>query len=143
MDLMQCDTADSVKASLRDAFAMLWVSQNREVVVTTDSQPFAFEGETTVVGDVIAQEPVTDFNVLTRRSACRHTSERIAVESMEILPCSADVLIAHAQSSTGGIEIEGDVELRAGDTLIIKENVPQSLCLRGDGTLFVARILFN
>lgn len=115
-----------------------------EVVVTMESEPFAFEGDTRVVGDVVAKEPVTDFNVLTRRSTCHHTSERISVGGMGVLSSRADVLIAHAQSSIGGIEIEGtDVTLRARDTLIIKKDMPQSLCLRGDGTLFVTRIVFN
>lgn len=118
--------------------------EGREVLLKQTTQPFAFEGETRIVGDVVAQKPVMDFNVLTRRSVCNHSSVRLEVSGESAIACEADVLVVYVQATLEHIRIaELDLQLGQGDTLFIECNVPRSVCFQGEGAVLVSQIKFN
>ena len=91
---------------------------DREILLTQDSEPFSFDGEAKVFGDILHGRHVMDFNVLTLRSSCTHSSKRIRLVD-EFIPASdSDVLIAHVHSSAAVIRVKGlNEELQQGDML--------------------------
>lgn len=114
---------------------------DREILLTQDSQPFAFDGEARVVGDVLFQRPVVDFNVLTLRSACKHSSRRIHLTDDHILRADVDVLIVHVHSANSGLRIEClNEELRPGDTLIVEDALFDTIRIQGEGELLISQV---
>lgn len=114
---------------------------DREVLLTQDSQPFSFDGEANVFGDILHGRHVMDFNVLTLRSTCSHSSKRIRLVD-EFIPASdADVLIAHVHSAAAVIRVEGlNEELGQGDTLIVEGGDIDRLRIQGNGMLLVSQV---
>ncbi|MEI9410779.1 HutD family protein [Mesorhizobium salmacidum] len=109
--------------------------------VTAASQPFSFPADQPTSAALIAG-PITDFNVMTRRSRILHSVERLAISTAAEIPAEAGstLILCHR----GHAIFPGAAPIRVGplDTLLLG---PDASVLRvqpaPDVTLFVIRII--
>jgi environmental stress-induced protein Ves len=75
---------------------------------------FCFDGETPVDSELIGGG-IVDFNVMTRRSAYRHTLERLAITQQTTLTPSGDIMLIYVIN--GSCSLPGGNKLHAGDAV--------------------------
>lgn len=97
---------------------LLSVEGGKPVLLTQASDPFAFPADVAVSAS-LAGGPVTDLNVMTRRSALAHRVTRLAVDGPQSLELSASagLLFCHRGSLQGKIGGK-PFSLRGGETLL-------------------------
>ncbi|MDX8469155.1 HutD family protein [Mesorhizobium sp. VK23B] len=108
--------------------------------LTAASAPLSFPGDVPT-GATLVGGPITDLNVMTRRSRMTHTVER--------LPLSGEMRIEQGAGTTlilpvgGSLKVYADGVLSLGplDTLVLNRNGPKlRLQPEGQGQLFVIRL---
>ncbi|MDX8518080.1 HutD/Ves family protein [Mesorhizobium dulcispinae] len=108
--------------------------------LTAASAPLSFPGDVPT-GATLVGGPITDLNVMTRRSRMTHTVER--------LPLSGEMRIEQGAGTTlilpvgGGLKVFADGASSLGplDTLVVDRNGPKlRLQPEGQGLLFVIRL---
>lgn len=106
------------------------------VLVTLDGPALAFAGEGGGRCRLLAG-PIRDFNVMTRRGVYVHSLARVNVDGEARVACRGGETLVYV--THGEVEAAGRV-LAAGDCLRGGAVPEDSLCVRGVGSLVVARL---
>ena len=103
-----------------------------EIPLGVTSGPFSFPGDRPTHAALI-DGPVTDFNVMTRRSKLAHRVSKITATGVADLVVRSPTALLYCHAGAVSIEDEyaAPFELSAGDSLLI-EAQPNSLRLRAD-----------
>lgn len=131
---------DRTLAVLEGEGISLDISGRPPVAVTKAAAPLSFPADAPTIAALIAG-PITDLNVMTRRSRVTHVVERLMISApLEIQPEAATTLIL---SLDGEIMLAGTSPAQLGplDTLLVEPNAGKVLIEpAGITTLFVIRI---
>jgi environmental stress-induced protein Ves len=131
---------DRTLAVLEGEGISLDIAGRPSVAVTKAAAPLSFPADTPTMAALIAG-PITDLNVMTRRSRMTHAVERLVISApLEIQPKADTTLIL---SLDGEITVAGAMPARLGplDTLLVEPNAGRMLIEpAGITTLFVVRI---
>ncbi|HYD97586.1 MAG TPA: HutD family protein [Noviherbaspirillum sp.] len=91
------------------------------VLLRPGAAPFRFRGEQQIDA-FLADGPVSDFNVMTRRDRCMHELQLLELDGSLRLAARADLLLAHLVSGAGLAcrDARGDtLRCGPGDTILI------------------------
>ena len=131
---------DRTLAVLEGEGISLDITGRPPVAVTRAATPLSFPADAPTIAALIAG-PITDLNVMTRRSRMTHVVERLMISApLEIQPEADTTLIL---SLDGDITVAGAMLARLGplDTLLVEPNAGKMLIEpAGITTLFVIRI---
>ncbi|MET2827378.1 HutD/Ves family protein [Mesorhizobium shangrilense] len=131
---------DRTLAVLEGEGISLDIAGRPPVAVTRAAAPLSFPADAPTIAALIAG-PITDLNVMTRRSRMTHVVERLMISApLEIQPEADTTLIL---SLDGDITVAGAMPARLGplDTLLVEPNAGKMLIEpAGITTLFVIRI---
>ena len=104
--------------------------------------PLVFAGEDQVSAELL-DGPISDFNLMTRRSAWRHELQALPLHGTQALPHSADILLIYCQAGPVVVQLPGAAaySLDEGQGLLLQDS-PAELQLSGDaGTLlYIGRL---
>lgn len=128
---------------------------HRTVVLNVDSEPYRFAGEGIVSADLIDDDGVTDFNVMTRRARCSHTLRRLIVA--EPITITADVVIFFVAAGqvacrNDATPISTEIEALGGEAIVARSDnagrdSPAHLSIActdsGTATVLVAQVYFR
>ena len=111
-----------------------------EIVLMTESLPFAFAGDAAATARLVAGA-ITDLNVMTRRGLWRHEVERLRFGDKRSLRCTADIIVFLSRSSNLGL-VAGmqHVTLGIDDAALVEGAIDLNFEAEGEATLFVARL---
>jgi environmental stress-induced protein Ves len=119
---------------------ILHVADRVPIGLTSASEPLPFPADVATGARLIAG-PITDLNVMTRRSRVSHSVERLAVADVVEFAAEADAMLVLCHQ--GQVRIGGLDEKALGplDTLIVDASLP-SIRLTSDApaSIFVVRI---
>ncbi|WP_192247683.1 HutD/Ves family protein [Mesorhizobium silamurunense] len=108
--------------------------------LTTSSEPLSFAGDVPTSAALVGG-PITDLNVMTRRSRMTHTVERLSPSGETRIEQSAGTTLI--LPAVGGVKVFADSVLSLGplDTLLCDRSGPKlRLQPEGQGLLFVIRL---
>jgi uncharacterized protein len=127
--------------SILEGSGMRLLIEGRDpVLLTQESDPLAFAADI-AVSATLPDGAITDLNVMTRRSAVRHTVARLKIdgdkreelaEATFMLFCASGNVTVHAVS-------EG-IELSAGDALLLEDGKKDRLSLDGRALCYAISI---
>ena len=89
------------------------------VVLTTDSRPYRFSGETAISAELLNQRTVFDLNMMTRRDVCSHYMQRLQAGSHLIEAGDAQQLLLYCLH--GELSFPRDEKLTGGELLLLEE----------------------
>lgn len=118
----------------------LFIDGRRPVPLTQESEPLFFPADVPVAAE-LDDGAITDLNVMTRRSALRHSVLRLVVNSRQELSLAGgqSLLLCHR----GDLELDlGDdkIALGAGDAALLADPSGRTLELHGNALVFVITI---
>lgn len=131
---------DRTLAVLEGEGISLDIAGRLSVAVTKAAAPLSFPADAPTTAALIAG-PITDLNVMTRRSRMTHAVERLIISAPLEIQIKADTTLI--LSLDGGIKVAGmsPAYLGALDTLLVGRNAGRLLIEpAGISTLFVIRI---
>ncbi|WP_158617348.1 HutD/Ves family protein [Falsigemmobacter faecalis] len=117
--------------------ALVIRSEVRDVTLTPLSEGLEFPGEEVITGTSPGEGVMLDFNILTRRSVCRHSAVRRLGGQGTELSVAGGWTVVHAALGTVCVSAGEDVTLHQGDTLILRgsADTPKTVKLRiGSGS---------
>jgi environmental stress-induced protein Ves len=127
--------------SILEGSGMRLLIEGRDpVLLTQESDPLAFAADI-AVSATLPDGAITDLNVMTRRSAVRHTVARLKIDGDKreelaqatfMLFCASGNVTVHAVS-------EG-IELSAGDALLLEDGKKDRLSLDGRALCYAISI---
>ena len=122
---------------------VLDVGNERQVALSEREPTVAFPGEAQVAATV-SSGPTTDFNVMTRRNACRHQLERRTVRDFSTLERRSDVTIVFlAEGESLYLESSKErIALVRYDAVILDDEDVWTL-EAGQATVFIVDIIEN
>lgn len=116
----------------------LAIGGDNPLLLTQDSAPLAFAADVAVTA-TLAEGPITDLNVMTRRDGLRHRVERVDIDSRATFQPAAPtwLLLCHRGALT--VEWSGQsVDLGQGDTLLLEQAGAVELLLEQPGDVEVS-----
>jgi len=116
----------------------LAIDRDDPLLLTQDSAPLAFAADVAVTA-TLAEGPITDLNVMTRRDGLRHRVERVDIDSRVTVQPAAPtwLLLCHQGALT--VEWSGQsVDLGQGDTLLLEQAGDVELLLEQPGDVEVS-----
>ncbi|UDL91258.1 HutD family protein [Mesorhizobium sp. PAMC28654] len=131
---------DRTLAVLEGEGISLDIAGRSPVAVTRAAAPLSFPADAPTAAALIAG-PITDLNVMTRRSRMTHAVERLVISAPHEIQADADTTVI--LSLDGEIKVAGmsPAHLGALDTLLVERNAGKMLIEpAGISTLFVIRI---
>jgi uncharacterized protein len=113
------DGVDRTLALLQGEAMFLQREAQPALSLTLASPPLVFPGEEAIHAS-LPRGPVADFNVMTRRTRCTHTVERLALDGELLLPLPAGQLFLYCARGEAGCGA-GDqrANLAAGECLLL------------------------
>ncbi|WP_417660617.1 HutD family protein [Pseudomonas sp.] len=115
---------DRSLAILSGAGLRLHSEASAPLELTTDSQPWAFQGETTVYAELIDGE-VTDFNLISRRADWTHDLQSLNISTSHRLAAAEQTTVLMIYCHAGGpltCQFKGEQQLlSAGQGLLLDE----------------------
>lgn len=99
--------------------------------------PLVFAGEDPVSAELL-DGPISDFNLMTRRSAWRHELQELHLSGTQALPHSADILLLYCQAGPVVVQLPGATaySLDEGQGLLL-EQPPAEPLLSGAAGAFL------
>lgn len=110
---------DRSLAILRGDGLSLQPDEQDAVLLTPDSEPFAFAGEQRIDATLISG-PIADFNVMTRRASWRHSLQVVRINGTQRFARQSDLLFVYCMQ--GELQVRNDGEearCTAGDAVMI------------------------
>ena len=89
------------------------------VVLTVDSRPYSFSGETAITAELLNQQTVFDLNMMTRRDVCSHYMQRLQAGNHLIEAGDAQQMLLYCLR--GEISLPNDEKLTAGELVLLEE----------------------
>jgi hypothetical protein len=114
-------------------------------ILTPDNKPLAFRGEQ-YVHAALLDGPITDLNVMTRRTHCTHTLEKIRLDSTQRCARQADLMFVYCAQGSG-IQCSsangGIADCTAGDAILIDaaDGGHVDLSASAPAVLYIARLV--
>lgn len=101
-------------------------SEGTILSLTPKDPPYAFKGEHDVSAQLMATDPVIDFNVMTHRSTHQHTLKKIAIEGEITLTVAPNETLAiyHAGGETAYFEGR-NLDFITGDLCLLDVHSPE------------------
>lgn len=123
-----------------DGAGIVLHSEKSNVILTPESDPFAFEGETPIDAGVVNGE-TTDLNAMTRRGHFTHSMEKLSFERSIVLDGTADEMIVVFNGEVTVTTSEGQLLAQPLDALIgVKKGAKIQLSPTVQAEVFIIRI---
>src|SRR4051794_31653930 len=133
---------DRTLAILDGAGLRLDIAGRVPVELTAGSPPLSFPADLPATAP-LADGPVLDLNVMTRRAAVEHAVDRLALVGRRELPVDAATALLFCRSGSVDVAIGPDLAtLDAGDTLFVQlcPATPWALQAQPSATVFLVRL---
>lgn len=123
--------------SILEGNGMTLLIEGRDaVLLTRQTVPLAFAADVAVAA-TLADGPITDLNVMTRRGVCSHRVERVVVDGEREMADLAGTVMLLCRD--GVVDVAG-VRLEASDALLLNGGDHRALGVSGRATLYVIAI---
>lgn len=123
-----------------DGGAMVLAGANGGVILSAQSEPYAFPGERAIHATV--EEPTTDLNAMTRRGACAHRMERVRFDGSVMVLADAGTTILVFNSAVTVATPRQSLAVRRFDALVdIEPGTSLRLTADGQGEVLIIRFL--
>ena len=118
----------------------LTIDDNAPVLLKQDSAPLAFPADVAVAA-TLAEGPITDLNVMTRRNGLRHWVERVDVRSTATLHPAAPTWFLLCHQGTLTVEWSGEhADLGPKDALLLQGAKGKDVVVSGKACCFLISI---
>ena len=108
--------------------------------LTQESAPLPFAADVPVTA-VLADGPITDLNVMTRRSVLKHHVERLHVDGHSIAEVDAQIWLLLCHGGAVVLDWDGEkAELNKGDTLLLEGAAGKVVTIDGKATCYLIAI---
>ncbi|MBC9249339.1 hypothetical protein A9179_03505 [Pseudomonas alcaligenes] len=104
--------------------------------------PLVFAGEDEVSAELV-DGPISDFNLMTRRSAWRHELQALQLDGTQILPHAADILLIYCQAGPLVVQLPGAAaySLDEGQGLLLEQPLAEpTLSTTTGALLYIGRL---
>ena len=136
------DGCDRTLAILEGAGLRLTIAGRHPIELTTRSEPLSFPADLPTTA-TLADGPVLDLNVMTRRDVFEHALDRLTIVGDRSLSIDGSTALLLCRSGSIGVEIGGAMaELKMGETLLVQPAASGRWNLRAEpkAVVFVVRI---
>lgn len=137
---------DRSLALLQGSGILLEPEDGQPRMLTTQSEPFAFPGEQIIVAR-LADGPVTDFNVMTRRASWKHSLQTWRLSGTAACPRRSDLMFIYcAQGQPTLVRCANGQEAvcAAGNAVLIDHSDGDQVELSAaEASLCIARLTFK
>jgi environmental stress-induced protein Ves len=127
--------------SILDGAGMTLSIEGRDPnLLTRDSAPLPFPADA-ATSATLADGPITDLNVMTRRGRISHRVERLAVETADEIHLTAETALILVDRGEIEITVGADrSRLAARDCLVVHEATEEVVAVSGQGTIYIIRL---
>ncbi|WP_245512837.1 HutD family protein [Rhizobium sp. BK376] len=131
---------DRTLSILEGAGMALSIEGHDPILLTRDSVPLPFPADA-VTSATLADGPITDLNVMTRRGKISHQVERLAVETTGEIRLEAETALILVDRGEIEITVGADrSRLAARDCLVVQGATEEAVALSGQGTIYIIRL---
>ncbi len=118
----------------------LAIDGDAPLLLTQESAPLAFPADVAVQA-TLAEGPITDLNVMTRRDALRHRVVRVGIDSTATFQPAAPTWLLVCQQGELAVEWSGQsVDLGSGDTFLLEGIEGKDVMVSGKARCFLISI---
>jgi environmental stress-induced protein Ves len=118
----------------------LAIDGSKPILLMQDNAPLAFPADV-AVSATLADGPITDLNVMTRRTGLRHHVERVRIHGRTGVDVDAQTWLVLCHEGSIALDWGEDrAELNEGDTLLLKGSAGAAVALTGDALCYVIAI---